>query len=249
MTDRRNVRWILALPVASVALLELVHPSWPDDAVYETVAPIVGWWITLHLLLVALFPVVMWTLWLELQPARNALRRSAAALLAVAAVSSTAYLALDGLGTGLMVEAAQALDPAGRHAVAAALVGMWTSPLVTGLVDTAGGSLALALLCTATALFPAAWNRSILSGLVITGAALILSAFAGGSLALLVSRAAGLFTGGMLVYRTGASAVPFALLVFAATLPQHVGPPAALGMLLIQAALCGRWFVRGEVAR
>lgn len=222
-------RRVLVLAAPSVAVLELLHPTWPDEAVFQTVAPIVGWWLTVHVLLLVLLPAVLWTLWLELPPSRAGLDAVTRVLLIVAAVANAAFIAIDGLGTGVLIITARS----------AALIEMWNSPLLIALADLAGAAFALALLTTAAALYREARTGVALIGLVVTGLAFLASALPNPSVspALLLSRIAALVAGGVVVYQGGGSRIPFALLVFAAVLPQHVGPPAALGVLLIGAAL------------
>jgi len=56
----------------------------------------------------------------------------------------------------------------------------------------------------------------------------------------LLSRGVAIAGVAWLGYRGGASAIPAALLVFASTLRQHVGPEAALGLVLVAVALAWR---------
>jgi hypothetical protein len=227
-------RRALLLVPPTAAVLELLHPTWPDDAIVQVVAPVVGWWLAVHVLLVCLVPVVLWTLSLELPPGGGGSAFLARTLLVTAALANAAFIAADGLGTGLLILNTGSADSA------AALTTVWNSPVLIALADIAGGAFALAVLTTASALYPDARRGVPFFGLVVTALAFLASALPGGSQALLVSRIAALVAGAAVVYRSGAHDVPFALLVFAAVLPQHVGPPAALGMLLIGAALLFR---------
>jgi hypothetical protein len=224
-------RRVLLLAAPAVAVLELLHPTWPDDAIFLAVAPIIGWWLAVHVLLLCLFPVVLWTLSMELPPHRAGLESAARVLLAIAAVTNVAFVAVDGLGTGFLI-----LDSASQGS-AETVAAMWNSALLIALADIAGGAFALALLVTAAALYRDASSGFTLLALVLTGLAFLASALPNAEAALLISRIAAVVAGAAAVYRGGATRVPFALLVFAAVLPQHVGSPAALGMLLIGAAL------------
>ena len=223
------MRHALLLAPPCVAVLELLHPIWPDDAIFETVAPLVGWWLALHMLLLVLFPMVLWTLWLELPPMRGRLEVVARALLIVAAIANATFIAIDGIGTGFLIVDARSN--------AAGLAAMWNGPLLVGLADLSGGAFALALLVTSAALYREARSGLALAALVTAGLAFLVSALPGASPAVPISRIAALVAGVAMVYRGGAGHMPFALLVFAAVLPQHVGPPAALGTLLVGAAL------------
>jgi hypothetical protein len=238
--SRRGVRYLvlhssargaLLVAPAAAAVLELLHPTWPDDAIFQAVAPVVGWWVTVHVLLLGLFPALLWTLSLEL-PSRHARVESLArVLLLLAALGNAAFLAIDGVGTAVLIFSIRSAD------AAAALTSMWNSPLLIALADLAGGAFALALLATAAAIYREARSGLALLALMVTGLAFLASALPNASPALLISRIAAVVAGAAMVYRSGANALPFALLVFAAVLPQHVGPPAALGMLMVGAAL------------
>jgi hypothetical protein len=223
-------RRLLVLAAPSAAVLELLHPTWPDDAIFESIAPVLGWWLALHVLLLGLLPGVLWTLWLELPRRRGGAKSLARVLLIIAAIANAAFIAIDGIGTGLLI----------LYARAAALTVLWNSPLLTGLADLAGGAFALALLATAAALYREARTGLAVVALIVTGLAFLASALPNLSAVLLISRIAALVAGAVVVYRGGGSRVPCALLMFAAVLPQHVGPPAALGILLIGVALLFR---------
>jgi hypothetical protein len=201
------------LPVV-VAALELSHPSWSDGSVTQAIASAGGWWIPLHVLLAlgypALVAVILWP--------RSA--RFTRSLLAGFTVLNAAYLLIDG------VVVAQ-LDAPSADA-------MWNSPWVAGLANAVGATWAAALLACALAFLPAGAGRAARIGLAVTWLAFV--AGAAFPPATLASRLFGLATGAALVYTRGAPALPFALLVFAAVLRQHVGPEAALAMLFVAAA-------------
>ena len=99
-----------------------------------------------------------------------------------------------------------------------------------------GAAWCLVLLSLAAALSPAELDRPTTLLLILTWVAFIASAtpLPAGPL---LSRAVAVASAAWLAYRGGVSALPSALLVFGSVLRQHVGPEAALGLLLVAAAL------------
>jgi hypothetical protein len=207
----------LAVPLA-LAGLELGHPTW-SGGVSQGVAAAGGWWIPLHLLLIAAYGVLIWLLWTPAVVAR--------ALLGLFAACNTAFLAVDGVAVGLLARS----DPAAADAV-------WTSPMVDALANLTGAAWSAALLATAVQRYPADAPPAVVVESALTWAAFVASGFV--PLAGAISRVLAVATGALAVQATGRAAVPFALLVFAAVLRQHVGPEAALGMLCITLALAFR---------
>jgi hypothetical protein len=212
-----------SVPVC-VAALELVHPSWADGAVSQAIASAGVWWIPLHVFLLLgyclLVGVVLW-------PAAS--KGSAPswwprAMLAMFCIFNTAYLVLDGL-----------IVPGVDAATADQI---WNSPWLTGLANAVGATWAAALLVCAPGWLSARTARAVHIGLAVTWLAFVAgAAFPATTLA---GRFIALTTGAALVYARGAPALPFALLVFAAVLRQHVGPEAALAMVFVAAAIALR---------
>jgi hypothetical protein len=211
---------VRAIVPVLVAALELSHPSWSGGSVTQAIASARAWWIPLHVLLALgyglLVAVVLWpptsTGWLPGWWSRT--------ILVIFCVFNTAYLVVDGVIVA-RVDAATA-------------DAMWNSPWVAALANAVGATWAAALLSCALAILPTGPGRAVDIGLAVTWLAFIAgAAFPPAGLA---GRLIALATGAALVYTRGAPALPFALLVFAAVLRQHVGPEAALAMLLIAAA-------------
>jgi len=106
-----------------------------------------------------------------------------------------------------------------------------SSPPVLLLADVVGALWCIALFALAA---PQA-DRLTLALLVLAWLAFVASATPLG-ITPLVSRALALAAGAWQVYRSGAPALPTALLLVAGVLRQHVGPEAALGMVFIAIA-------------
>jgi hypothetical protein len=204
----------VSVPMA-LGVLELSHPTWSETSVSQGVSGAGGWWIALHVLLILGDGVLVWMLWTS--------RIVNQLVLSVFAASNTAFLAIDGLVVGLLSQS----NPAAADAV-------WGSAAVETLANITGAAWAAALLTTAAALNPSDQRRVGLFGSALTWAAFVASSVV--PFAAAVSRALALATGVLSVQASGMAGMPFALLVFAAVLRQHVGPEAALGMLCVALA-------------
>lgn len=212
------VRLRSLIPIA-LAVLEVIHPAWPDSSVGEAVQPVVAWWVLLHVgLLVGyvLLVVVLWGL------ARSVLARW---MLLAFAACNTAYLALDGVGVGLLARS----DPVTADR-------LWGAVPVTVLADLVGATWAAALLLIAIWLQPSN-GRVVRVGSGVAWLALVASAVTTGAIFSLLSRGVALATGAWSVYQDGSRNLPVALLIFASVLRQHVGPEAAVGLIGVALAL------------
>jgi hypothetical protein len=231
-----------AAPLA-LAVLELLHPTWPDGSVAQGVAAAGVWWVPLHVLLIAGYGVLALCL-SRVVPDRPRTYRLAARISLLAFVAcNTIFLAIDGLAVGLLAST----DPTSADT-------LWNSPAVQALANLTGATWALTLLLVAPMLHSVTLASSVTAGqtsrvmapltpTLIAGLALTWLTFTASSYlpgAALASRAAAIATGAWATFTEGASTLPFALLVFAAVLHQHAGPEAALGMLCLALALAAR---------
>jgi len=185
----------------------------------DGVAAASGGWIPLHVLLIVGYGVLVRILWTPTTATR--------AFLGVFAASNTAFLGVDGLAVGLLSQ----MDPRAADA-------LWYSPPVGALANLTGAAWAAALLAAAVELYPSRERRAVVVECTLTWAAFVASSFL--PFASAISRVLAVATGAMAVQATGRASVPFALLVFAAVLRQHVGSEAALGMLCVAIALALR---------
>jgi hypothetical protein len=135
--------------------------------------------------------------------------RAARAALVAFAVANTAYLVVDGVFGDVSLSTSALANAAGAT---------WAAAL---------------LLMAASASCP---SRPVIAGLAVTWLAFVASAPPVG-LPPLVSRLAAATTAAWMVYTTGRSALPAALLTFGAVSRQHVGPEAALGMVCCALAI------------
>jgi hypothetical protein len=156
---------------------------------------------------------------------RAAARVACRVALVVFFLANAMFLVVDGLVVGLRA----ATDPVGVDAI-------WESPTVILLANVAGAAWCLALLSLAAVRVPADLDRATAFLLALTWLVFLVSATQLQA-AQPLSRVAAIGTAAWLVFRGGAPALPCALLVLSAVLRQHVGPEAALGIVLVAAAL------------
>jgi len=168
-----------------------------------------GRWIPLHGALIVGYGLLVASLWLRLRVPAIVSRLA----LGVFFTANFVFLAIDGVAVGLAAQS----DASSATALS-------SSPLVETLANVTG----------AATIQPIGRSRILVGGLIVTWLSFVSSSYLPG--AALASRGAVVATGAWAVYTAGTSALPFALLVFAAVLRQHVGPEAALGMLCIALA-------------
>jgi hypothetical protein len=205
-----------AIPIG-LAALALSHPTWSGGDVAMAVATAGGWWLPLHVLLIAGYAALVRLLWVA-----NGFAR---VMLIAFLACNTAYVAVDGVAVGPL---------AGSDPLAADL--LWNSPLIILLADLTGATWSAALLCVAAAHIRGTRSKPLVASIVLTWVAFVASA-PPLSAPPVISRVLAAATGAWLVYSGGPARVPAALLVFAAVLHQHVGAEAALGLVLVSVAL------------
>jgi hypothetical protein len=203
-----------------LAALALAHPTWAGGSVAAAVGVAGAWWIPLHVVLLLGFGALGWLWWLGRWASRFAL--------GAFVLCNSVFLAIDGIAVGVLAST----DPGGAD-------GLWNSLGVELLGNVTGALWAAALLNTAWALHPRhSRGRAIVIGLAISWLTFIAGGYA--PYASAASRLAALATGSYAIYQAGSRLLPFALLVFAAVLRQHVGAEAALGLLCIAVAFAQR---------
>jgi hypothetical protein len=203
----------------AIAFLELSHPTWSGVSISEGVAAAGAWWIPLHVLLIVGYGVLVWVL-----RGPSVVTR---AFLGLFAASNTVFLAIDGVAVGALSQT----DPVAADA-------LWNSPPLGVLATLTGAAWAAALLAAAAALSAGRERRPVVIESSLTWVTFVASGFL--PFAGAISRVLAVASGVLAVQATGRVSVPFALLVFAAVLRQHVGSEAALGMLCIALALALR---------
>jgi hypothetical protein len=206
----------VAVPLL-LGALELGHPTWSDASTAQGVLGAGQWWIPLHLLLIAGYAGLVWTLWGPSSVTR--------VILGAFLGFNTAFLAVDGIAVGLLAQT----DPVAANT-------LWASPMVAALAVLMGATWSAALLGRAATLSKYGRARGVRVGLALIWVTYVLSSFLSPPLTSAFSRVAALAVGASLVYAAGVDGLALALLTFAAVIRQHAGPEAALGMLCIAVA-------------
>jgi hypothetical protein len=237
----RGGRWLLLVgPASALAVLELLHPSW-DETVYKGVAPVVDWWITLHLLMLVLFALVALALFLSVGDQRGPAAATARVALGLFVVGNSAFIGNDGIASGLFIKGAQGLPVAEQAGVEQALQNLWNSPMNEFFARWQWLAWVIGIGAAALALYPQARGRMPLAVLGV-GLVLVIGGGLGLDLDLGVpvwslGVVAAIAAAAVLARQLGASTIPFGLVLLAAVLPQHGSAPGALGVACLGVAL------------
>src|SRR5712692_4800815 len=145
----------IAVPCA-LAALELSHPTWSGGGVSQAVTAAGGWWLPLHLLLIAGYAALVRILWLP----GTLVRVTFVAFL----VCNTAFLAKDGIAVALLAGS----DPQAADA-------LWNSRSVTALANLTGATWAASVLSVAAPHLRASKTGPTQTALVLTWLAFVAS--------------------------------------------------------------------------
>lgn len=150
--------------------LEIAHPK-GTAAIFDVVAPVSGWWVALHVLLLVVFALFALAV-VELGAhAGGPLATFSRLMMGVFVVANSAFVGIDGIATGVLVRAAGTLPPEQRLAVAALIETLWRSPVVLALADVS--SVAWLAGIVATALLVCPLGKNAIAWLLVAGAALL----------------------------------------------------------------------------
>jgi hypothetical protein len=110
-------RLLVLGPPLVLGILEIGHPGvTPGTPIAATLAPMVGWWIALHVAQVPLFALLGLTVWRLVRDLEGGAARVCGRALAVFVVVYPAFDAAVGVGSGVVL---RALAPATAEQVAA----------------------------------------------------------------------------------------------------------------------------------
>jgi hypothetical protein len=255
---------LLLGPPLAAALAELAHPLWSSGTIYQAVAPVVDRWLFVHVVLLAGFALTALGLVSLLGGRTDPAARAARILLGVFVVSNTAFIAIEGLSTGLLAASARTLSAAEQAGVEQAVQVMWSQPVTLVFQWLASFGLIVGVLATAVAVYPRSQARLPLAGLALTSAIwalgetfvclgvaglvdpLAAASWATGSVT--AAYAIGLVAASYLIYTSGRAYLPFALLVLGAVTWQHTPPTGPVGLALLVIGLAGREIVEARSA-
>ncbi len=143
-------RIALYVPPLLVIAFELGHPVLRPP-IYPAVAHHLPWWLYLHLANLALFPLLGLSAFLLVKGLGGRAATLARAAIACYVPLYAAFDALAGIGTGILVRSASAMDETPRAAAESLIDSYWGSGVIFGIA--AAGSIAwiLAMLAAAVA--------------------------------------------------------------------------------------------------
>ena len=173
----RPGRTLVVGPPVLFGLVTVLHPLPNWGRIVDSLAPRLGLWIGVHVAQLILVPLVMLTVWTLLAGLDDGPTRVARAALVVFAAFYSAFDAVVGLGTGLLVRRVGALDGAERDAAARLAQWFWDARLdpalpVLWIIGVGTSAWLVALVATALALRRAGASRRIAALLVVSGVAL-----------------------------------------------------------------------------
>jgi hypothetical protein len=223
--------------------LELTHPG-VGPSPFQSVAPVAEWWITLHVLLLALFGLFSLAVYLLVAGERGVVARCVALLVGVFSVANSAFVAIDGISVGLLAHYGRALPVDQQLTVDAAVQALWVSPAVNALASIADTAWVLSLAGAAVVLCPLRdlrWTWPLLGvGIALRLVAVALTSVPNVDVPiadsidwlLLFSMTCGVLVAVLVVIRRRRldRALILALLIIAAFLPQHGSLLGAAGV-------------------
>jgi hypothetical protein len=124
---RSGRRLLFVGPAAGLFVLELLHPN-PHalGTVYQSVSPVVHWWIQLHLLLFVLFALLAFAVFVSLAGEHGATATTARLALGAFVAGTSAFVGTEGMGMGLVIRGAQGLPAVQQAGVDRAVQALWT---------------------------------------------------------------------------------------------------------------------------
>jgi hypothetical protein len=173
----RPGRALVVGPPLLFGLVTVLHPLPNWARIGDSLAPRLGLWIGVHVAQLVLIPLLTLTVWTLLAGLDGRLPMVARAALVVFGAFYSAFDAVVGLGTGLLVRRVSALDGAERDAAARLAQWFWDARLdpalpVVWVIVVGTGAWLVALVATALALRRAGAPRRVAALLVVSGVAL-----------------------------------------------------------------------------
>jgi len=240
----RWLRWLLyVVPSAALVIPESLHPN-PHalGSVYQSVSPVVDWWIELHLLFVVFFTLLAFGLLVSLVGRRGVAATAARLAIGAFVAVANAFVGTEGIGMGLVIRGGQGLSAAQQAGIDQAVQSLWDGFTATTLGEAHASLWVLAIGLTAITFYPAA-RRPL--PLALVGAAVLWMTVIGRFVSAEIWVAAIALLWVMIVAVVGmqdrAAIGPFGLLILAMLLPQHGEPGvSAVGAASVGAALLWR---------
>jgi len=233
-------RLALFVPPVLVIVCELGHPV-VFPPIYPAVVHHMPWWLRLHIVNLALFPLLGLAAYVLVKDVRNRAAAWSRFAIALFVPLYAAFDALAGVGTGILVQNASRMVPAQRAAAESLIDAYWTSGVIAAIA--AAGSIAWVIALLAAAVAFTRPERRRLAGIL----AIVEFAVGGWAETNLFLPSQGkipltwwLITIGMAVamFLVARPAIPAGLLVLAASLfgATHAPPTGPLGAACFLAA-------------
>jgi len=236
---------LLVVPAAGLLIPESLHPD-PHalGSVYQSVSPVVDWWIQLHLLLFALFTLLAFAVFVSLDDVQGPAAIAARVALGIFVAATCAFVGTEGIGMGLVIRGAQGLPAAQQAGVDQAVQALWDSQIANAL-GLLGHLLfwVLSVGATAVALYSSARRRLPLAllGLIVLWVMLAVRVVPVSlPVAAVVSALLWITVVTVVGADDRAAMFPFGLLVVAMLLPQHGDALGAVGAASVGLALVWR---------
>jgi hypothetical protein len=234
--SKRLHQVLLFVAPTLVGLLNLTHPRFKPP-VFIGIVHHISWWLTLHILNLALFPLLGLAAFILVRDTHNFASALTKVALAIFIPIYAAFDAIAGIGTGILVENAKSMAPDDIARVAPLIDAYWKSNVLNTVA--AAGSIAwvIAMLSAAVA-FTAQHRRRLVAALAVV--LFVVGGWAQTdlflpSLGLTIPIAWWLITLGLglAMFLLAKPRVPATLLVLSGTLfgASHVFPTGPLGML------------------
>jgi len=148
-------RWLryifIFIPPLGVGALNVLHPI-AHAPLYEGILHHVDWWIGLHLLNLAGFPLIGFAAFLLTNGIRTPVAILSRTAAAVFIPIYAGFDALMGIGTGILVKVVSTLSPDQRGAVEPVLDSYWNSDIIVATAVVGSIAWTIALLSAAVAL-------------------------------------------------------------------------------------------------
>ncbi|HKE58171.1 MAG TPA: hypothetical protein VKB46_15770 [Pyrinomonadaceae bacterium] len=149
MAKRLQQLLIFAAPLL-VGLVNLTHPMF-GPPVYSGLIHHISWWLPLHLVNLVLFPLLGLAAYLFVKDVHNLASVVARVALAIFIPFYTAFDALAGIGTGILVRNAERLPTSDLTAVGPLIDSYWTSGTLNGVAALGSIAWTIAMLAAAVA--------------------------------------------------------------------------------------------------
>jgi hypothetical protein len=149
---------ILGSPLV-LGTLDIFHPTgFGQRGILQAIAPVVNWWLLLHILQLPLFCLLALAAYLLLDGVQSLMATISRIAISVFVIFYPAFDGLIGIGTGSLIRYATMLPLNQRILISSTIDTFWRSPLAYLLAAVGSVGWAIALLTAAIALSKPTWS-------------------------------------------------------------------------------------------